>query len=205
MTLNALSLYASALVLAAAVPGPFVAALLPRSLAWGFRPAVPFIWGAVAGDMVWAAAALFGLAAAAALWAPALTLLRVGGAAYLVWMGWRLISAPPQALALQEAQGRASAGGSFASGFALTLGNPKAALFYLALMPVFFDIRTLSGGEKILILAVIPPVLLIVLGSYAALASEAGRRLKTPGGALWLNRACGGAMILAGAALAANI
>ncbi|MDD2869554.1 LysE family translocator [Neomegalonema sp.] len=205
MTLHAVTLYASALLLMAMAPGPFVAALLPRSISYGFRRTTPLIWGAVVGDMIWAAAALFGLAAAAQLWAPALTLVRVGGGAYLVWMGWRMLAAPPEAMTLGQAGEAGGFRATFLSGLAVTLGNPKPALFYLALLPVFFDIGKLSGGEKILILAVIPPVLLLVLCSYAALAAEAGRRLKTPGGTLWLNRVCGAAMILAGAALAANL
>lgn len=205
MTLHAVSVYAFALLLMAMAPGPFIAALLPRSMTYGFRRTTPLIWGAVAGDMIWAAAALFGLAAAAQLWAPALALVRFGGAAYLIWMGWKMLAAPPEALTMAEAGEAGDFRATFFSGLAVTLGNPKPALFYLALLPVFFDIGGLSGGEKVLILAVIPPVLLIVLGAYAALAAEAGRRLKTPGGALWLNRVCGGAMILAGAALAANL
>lgn len=199
------SLGGFALVYAAAiaVPGPFVATLLARSVAEGPRTGIPMMFGAALGDVVWGCLALFGLALIAGYMAPVVTFLKYAGAAYIVWIGWSLLTARAAPVEMVEPQpGDAWRAGL--SGLTITLGNPKPMTFFLAVLPGLFDLTTLTLAQKVEILMILPPVLLSVLGLYVLLAVRARRMLANAKSVQRINRTAGGAMIAAGAAIAAG-
>ncbi len=129
-----------AVLLISASPGPAMALILRRAALRGTRAAVPTVLGLEAGLYVWALAAGAGLAALVAASEAAYTVLRVIGAAVLLYLGVRawlaayrddggeLPAAPPV--------GRSSRG-AFAEGFVVQLANPKAAVFMFAFYPQF--------------------------------------------------------------------
>jgi len=188
---------------AIAVPGPFVAALVARAMAEGPRVAVPMVLGASLGDMVWGCFALFGLALIATYIAPLIVVLKYAGAAYIVWIGWRLLTSPLAKIETPEPQ-EGDGWRAALSGFSITMGNPKPMTFFLAILPGFFDLATLTLAEKMQILMVLPPVLLTILGLYVLLAVRARAMLSNAKSVQRINRTAGGAMIAAGTAIAAG-
>jgi threonine/homoserine/homoserine lactone efflux protein len=87
-------------------------------------------------------------------------------------------------------------------GLALTLGNPKAILFYAAFLPTFIDVTRLDGGDIALAVAVVTLILFLVMLGYCSLAARARRLFQSRRSMRWLNRGAGTLMIGAGAAVA---
>jgi threonine/homoserine/homoserine lactone efflux protein len=198
-----LALFAAAFAVAIASPGPFAAALVARGMAFGFPSAAGMALGGLAGDLAFASIALFGLALIAA-WADLLiAVLRHAGAAWLIWLGLRLLTAPG---ASREAQapGRGGFRRGLLAGATLSLGNPKAALFYAAVFPGFFAIPTLTAPQIAAIYGVIVAILLGGHLLWAATAARAGRWLGSTKAVTTANRVSGGVLAGAGVAIAAS-
>jgi threonine/homoserine/homoserine lactone efflux protein len=117
--LSALLIFAGALLVAAGSPGPSVAALVARVIAHGWRDALPF------AAAMWLGEALHG----------AFLVVKYLGAAYLLYLAWRMWSAPVAATSEGPAPNTGSGVRMFLAGLAVTLGNPKIMVFYLALLP----------------------------------------------------------------------
>ena len=95
MTLPTLLAFALAFFVAAASPGPGMAAVVARGLGGGFRGAFPMVLGLVLGDLVFLTTAAFGLAAVARTFGALFTLVKYAGAAYLLFLAWKLWTTPP--------------------------------------------------------------------------------------------------------------
>ena len=185
-------------------PGPFVAAIAARSAAHGFRSGFAMAAGGSAAEVVFLSLAIFGLAALAEAHAWALEVLKYVGAAWLVWIGWRLVTERPEMEAGAAMPSPGAAWQSFLSGLLLNIGNPKPALFYAAIFPGFFDMTRIGWLDGLVILVCTVPVGLASDLAYAGAASRVRRFLRTPRAVARLNRATGGVMIGAGAAIAAT-
>jgi threonine/homoserine/homoserine lactone efflux protein len=187
-------------LLAVATPGPGVAAVIARALGRGAHGAPAFIAGFLVGDLVWFTLAALGLAVLAQRAHALFLAVRYAGALYLLYLAWRLWRAPPAMLAAGE-RGRAEGQlQPFFGALALTLGNPKTMLFFLAVLPTIVDLGHLSAGGFLKVCAVITLVLPAVLGGYTLLAARARARLTRPATVRWLQRGTG--VALAGAAVA---
>ncbi len=140
MTLGSLALFAAVYFAAVATPGPGLAALVARVLAYGLAGVAPFIAGYVVGDMIWLLVAGTGLAALANAFAGAFTVIKYAGAAYLLFLAWRTATAPATR---GEAPPPASCGfRAFFGSLSLTLGNPKVMVFFLSIMPLVVDVKS---------------------------------------------------------------
>ena len=93
---------------------------------------------------------------------------------------------------------------AFWSGALINLGNPKAALFYMAIFPGFFDMTALGPWDAVAILAVTLPIGLALDLSYAGAAAKARTLLRNERAIRRVNRATGGVMVGAGAAIAVS-
>ena len=197
MTITTILAYAMALFIAAAIPGPGMTAIVARALGSGFRETFFMGLGLVLGDMVYLTAVILGLAFVAQTFQEAFMVLKFAGAAYLLYIAWKLWTAGllPQDL---QAKKSTSIGMSFLSGLFITLGNPKTMLFYVALVPTLIDIRGIGLSEYALLIGLTFTVLMAVLLPYILLASKARALLKRPSALTILNRTAAG--ILAGTA-----
>ena len=149
-----LALYAGALLILFLTPGPVWLALLARTLAGGFRGAWPLALGVVVGDLLWPLAAIFGLAWIVSVYGEFMLVLRWVGAAIFLVMGVQLIRHAGRAI---HADGRLTRPGvwpGFAAGLVAILGNPKAILFYLGVLPGFFDLSTIGTVDILAIVLV---------------------------------------------------
>lgn len=199
MDLLTLATFAAALAIAAGTPGPGIAVVVGRALGVGFRGTVPMVLGLVVGDLVYLSLACLGLAALAQAFETLFLAVRFAGAAYLLYLAWRMWTAP-------GGLGRVSASAAdrplrtFLTGLSVTLGNPKVIVFYLALLPTFVDLRAVTLPAAAELMAICVVVLALVVGGYALAAARARTLFASPWAGRLLNR--GAASVMAGAAVA---
>lgn len=199
MDVTGLIVFAAALAVAAASPGPAVTALVARVLVRGTAGAVAFMLGLSVGDVVWLTAAILGLAFVAKTFALAFLVLKYAGAAYLVYLAWRMWTAPAGAHAAAAPKAEHPLR-LFAAGLSLTLGNPKTMIFYLALLPNLIDLGGVTALGYTELVAITFCVLTVVDGGYVLLATRARRLITSPRAMRLVNRGAG--TLLAGAAVA---
>lgn len=201
MPLPTLLAFAAAFFVFAASPGPDNVTIVARTLAQG--PAAGFAYGAgtVAGILIFLMLAAFGLSLLASEMGLLMSVLRYGGAAYLVYMGvklWTAAPVPPDAT-LTRRQGL---GAGFLTGIALNLGNPKMPLFYVALLPNVVHAE-LTGRTVAALALVIILVEIVVVGGHVLAAHRARRALSDPRTIRRVNRVAG-ATLIGGAAVVAT-
>jgi threonine/homoserine/homoserine lactone efflux protein len=199
MTLYGILTFCAVYALAVATPGPGVAAIIARSLAHGSKGAPAFVAGFVVGDLLWFAIAATGLAALARNAAPVFVAIKWGGAAYLLYLAWKLWTAPAKQVAVTVDDDRQHGWRAFVASLLLTLANPKAILFFLALLPTVVDLASMGAMRFAEISLAITIVLPTVLFTYVFLAARARRLFTTSSAVRRLNRSSGVAM--AGAAV----
>ena len=139
MTLSALAVFAIALLVTAGTPGPSVAALVARVLTNGVRDVLPFLAAMWLGEALWLTLAVAGLSAFARTFETGLIVLKLLGVAYLLFLAWKMWTAPTGTGADDLPRGQ-SPWRMFVAGMLVTLGNPKIMLFYLALLPTIVDL-----------------------------------------------------------------
>jgi threonine/homoserine/homoserine lactone efflux protein len=199
VTVYGLLTFCAVYALAVATPGPGVAAMIARSLAHGLKGAPAFILGVMAGDLLWFSIAATGLAALARTAATLFIVIKWAGVAYLLFLAYRLWTAPAERVAVQADDARSHGWSAFFGSLSLTLANPKAILFFLALLPTVIDLGSLNAWRFIEICVAMCVVLPAVFATYALLASSARELFTTPQAVRRLNRSSGVAM--AGAAI----
>jgi threonine/homoserine/homoserine lactone efflux protein len=168
-----------AVLLISASPGPAMALIFRRAALRGLRSAVPTVLGLEAGLYVWALFAGAGFAALVAASEVAYLVLRVVGAAVLLYLGGRALwaawrdrgEAAPEALT-GRAAGRRGRWTAFGEGFLVQLANPKAAVFMIAFYPQFVP----SDGPVFTTTALLGLLQITVeTGLYLALAAGVAR------------------------------
>ena len=193
-----LVVFAAAYLAVLILPGPGVTALVARVLARGTQGAPAFIAGFVAGSLLWFTIAATGLAVLASSFATVFVAIRYAGAAYLLYLAWKLWTSPVRAMG--EAQPSADGSGRlFLTGLAINLGNPKVIVFFLALLPTVVDLAALTPlgfGE---LAAIIVAIASGVLSAYAVAAAHARRLFTSPRAVRLANR--GSAAIMASTAV----
>lgn len=197
MDLVSLAMFAGLLAVTAGSPGPSIAALVSRVIARGPRNVMPFLAAFWIGEIIWLAAALAGLNALAETFHTGFLILRYAGLAYMVWLAIDMWRAPVSTEA-DAIPNHGSDLAMFGAGLALTLGNPKIMVFYLAILPTIFDVTALTLSHC----ALLAGITLVVIAStdllWLGLAARARRFLKTPRAQKTVNRI--GATTMFGAA-----
>jgi threonine/homoserine/homoserine lactone efflux protein len=189
-------LFAVPYATAAAFPGPAQAAMLARAVTAGPRGTLPFVAGMMLGTLAWLVTALLGLGAVAGRAPGAFGAIRWLGAAWLAWFAWRLWRAP----GARPSPAPPPPTGGLLGGAALTLGNPKALVFFGAILPQAVDLRSLHGTDVAAVLALALAIDAAVQGAYLVLAGRARRLFAGRGTAPWVSRAA--ALVLGASALA---
>ena len=197
MTVSAIATYALALFVVALIPGPGITALVARALGTTFSESLAMAVGISLGDLVFLTAVVLGLSVVAQTFGFIFLIIKYVGAAYLAWMAYKIWTTGIVRTDV-TATSRASVSQALISGLFVTLGNPKAMLFYLALVPTLIDITTVTFSDYVILMVVSVAVLLVVTIPYIALAAKARDLLRHPAALKRLNRAS--ATFLAGTA-----
>lgn len=185
VSLHQLLLYAGGMAVLWVIPGPVWVALTARALSGGFASAWPLAIGVALGDLAWPLAAIFGLTWILSLYGGFLEALGWVAAAVFIIMGVLLIRKPAERPNTDSRMTRPGMWAGFVVGVAAVLGNPKAILFYMGVLPGFFDLSRVTAPDIAAILAVSAVVPALGNLCLALFLDRARRLLASPGG-------CGG-------------
>ncbi len=194
--------YAGALLVLFATPGPVWVALLARAMSGGFAAAWPLAVGVTVGDALWPLVAIYGLTWIVAQFAQFMVVMHWIAAVTFVVMGTLLIRHAGKAISADSRLTRPGLWAGFATGVAVVIGNPKAILFYMGVLPGFFDLTRVNAAD---ITAIVALSIAIPLAGNLVLAAsiDRARRLLTSRAALRrTNIIAGGLMIAVGVAIA---
>jgi threonine/homoserine/homoserine lactone efflux protein len=187
-------------------PGQDTFYILGRSIAEGTRNGIASAFGISVGSLVHTAMAALGLSAVLATSASALTAVKLIGAAYLIYLGARMLLSRRSANLASIQIERTDVRGAFRSGILTNVLNPKVALFFLAFMPQF-----IAPASDFKVAAFVLLGLTFVATGTAwclVLAVAAGRLrhffLRHPAGWNATTRAAGGVFVLLGLRLATS-
>lgn len=155
MTVGAwdLALYAGALLILFLTPGPVWLALMARSVSGGFAAAWPLAVGVAVGDVVWPFLAIVGVSWIVSEFSAFLTVLRWVACLVFLALGVSVIRDAGKAIHANSRLTRPGKAAGFAAGVAAILGNPKAILFYMSVLPGFFDLTRVTGPDIVAIVA----------------------------------------------------
>lgn len=185
------------------IPGPTVLLVLSYALSQGRRVAVASATGVALGDFVAMTASLLGLGALVLASATLFTALKWVGAAYLIWLGIKLLRSAP-ASGLDEVGGGEVAGkGVFWHAAMVTALNPKSIAFFIAFVPQFVSVGQPLAPQFAILIATFVGLAAINALAYALLADRLRQTIGKPGVIAWLTRGGGVALIGMGVMTAA--
>lgn len=146
MTISAadLLLYAGALLVLFLTPGPVWVALIARALSGGFHAAWPLALGVVVGDVLWPFLAILGVTWIVSVYGGFLVALKWIACLTFLIMGGLILRSADKTIASDSRLTRPGMWAGFLAGLAVILGNPKAILFYMGMLPGFFDLTALT-------------------------------------------------------------
>jgi threonine/homoserine/homoserine lactone efflux protein len=185
-------------------PGPDTLYIVGRSTTQGFRAGVLAALGIAGGCFVHITAAAIGLSALLAASAAAFTVLKIIGAAYLVYVGITLLREPGNSKPNAREIPAAPLKRIFWQGFLTNALNPKVALFFLAFLPQFIDTSSPGKTAAFLLLGLIFNVNGTLWNIFVAWATVSFKRVFSSGSSagLWINRSIGAIFIGLGIKLA---
>ena len=173
-----LALYAGALLVLFLTPGPVWVALIARALSGGFHAAWPLALGVVIGDVLWSVLAIFGISWILGVYGGFLVALKYVAAGMFLVMGALILKNADHTIAENSRLTRPGMWAGFLAGLAVLLGNPKAILFYMGMLPGFFDLSALTAWDVVMI-ATLSAVVPLVGNLVLAGSLEGARRLLT--------------------------
>ncbi len=199
MDINALLIYASALLIASGTPGPGIATLIARVLGRGAGAAVPLAAGLALGDVIWLSTGVWGLVALAQTFQGLFLAVKWVGIAYLVYLAWRMWTAPIVERDVMADNRTEHPASLFLTGLAVCLGNPKVMAFYWALTPTLMDLSGITVADWLKLVATTLACLTLTFGTYIVLATRARLIFKQADTMRTVNRTA--AVAIAGTAL----
>ena len=194
--------FCAAVLLFLALPGPGTFALLTSTGKGGLRAGAAATFGVIAGDQVLLWLAVAGVAALLTAHPALFKAVQYGGAAYLAWIGLKLIFAREGKSSPVHIEPRHYA----RQAFLITLLNPKAIVFYMAFFPLFIDPLTHRGGVTFLAMAVtIAALTAVYCLTLCAFAQAVARKVRANRrAARWLERTAGVLLVGFGIRLGSN-
>jgi threonine/homoserine/homoserine lactone efflux protein len=198
MSLQVYLAFVAACIALALIPGPVVTLVIANGLRHGTRAALTNIAGVQAGLSIVIGIVAIGLTSLMATMGYWFDWVRFAGAAYLVWLGIKLIRFPVEGVKAEAPP--PPRGGFFLQGFLVLLSNPKVLVFFGAFIPQFMDMSrdhvsqvTLLGGTFMITGAITDSIYALLAGRARKFFSERRTRLVSRvsggfmiGGGIWL-------------------
>lgn len=176
--LDVLAVFFVAAVALGLAPGPDNIFVLTQSALHGRSAGLIVVLGLCTGLLVHTTAVAVGVAALFAASATAFTVLKLLGAAYLVYLAWQALKAGKAAVS-GEAHGQPGGWQLYRRGIVMNITNPKVAIFFLAFLPQFADPGRGALAPQLLVLgAVFILATILVFGAVAWAAGSLGDWLK---------------------------
>ena len=195
--------YLAVMTIMAITPGPANVFAIASGLGRGAKPALTAVAGMNLATIVWFSAAALGLGALVAAFPQAFQVLAYLGAAYVAWLGVKSLldaRSPEKSFTVKP---RAQSGGSdLLDGFTVQIANPKAVLFFTAVLPPFLDPERALLPQLFVFGATTLTLDILAMGGYALGAAALSARLANPKARAALSFGVG-LLLLASAALIA--
>ena len=144
ITIGQITLYFVALIILFLTPGPVWVAIIARTVSGGSKSSISLALGVSLGDMLWPIIVFLGLGFLISLYSDILLVIRYFAAAILAIMGLQIILKRNYILKENDRLTKAGFFSGFSAGFIAITANPKASLFYLTLLPGFFDFSKIN-------------------------------------------------------------
>ncbi len=184
-------------------PGPVVMLIVSYAVSQGKRTALAIVAGTTLGDSTCMAAAVLGVGALLQASALAFTLLKVFGAAYLVFLGVTLWRQPVAEAPSAQPGAGLSLWRAFMHAYFSTALNPKAVLFFMVFVPQFMNPHAALLPQMGSMLLSIMVFGALIDGGYSLFAARIGARFSSRHSRKAVNRVAGGVLIGEGALAAA--
>jgi homoserine/homoserine lactone efflux protein len=202
MTLETWLAFLVAAILISVSPGAGAVACMTAGMRFGYRLGIWNIFGMQVGIALQLAIVGAGLGALLAASTVAFTTLKWLGVAYLCWLGWKQWRAPAAPLQVRDERGSGTDRALFTQGFLVNATNPKATVFFLAVLPQFIEASRPLLPQYLTVIATLTAVDLVVMSAYTLFAAKFLRLLRQPRQIRFVNRFFGGLFIGAAAFLA---
>ncbi len=200
MSLETWWLYVGAVVLISCTPGPNVLYVTTRSIRFGLGPAFIGVAGCLTALVLMLTGSVAGLSAVLLALPGAFDVLKIAGAAYLVYLGIQVWREPVAEEAPPPATGTSGAT-LYRDGFLVGISNPKLLVFAAAFFPQFIDPSRTVGPQFALMVATFLGIELFFYSLYALSGRKLADRLMHGTWRRWLNRASGAVFMGFGVAL----
>src|SRR4030095_537546 len=194
MSLESAIAFAVGMFFLALSPGPGLATIISRALSSGPVAGLAVTGGLVLADFFFMGVAMVGLTAIATAMGPLFQIVKYAGAAYLVWLGYQAFSSSASPLVVKPRSGQGFIK-DVGLGFLVTLGNPKAILFYSALLPTFLDMTRIRFRDCTIRAAIVVLVSSVVYGGFIFRAERSRRLLSSRAASRLFNRLTGSVLI----------
>lgn len=186
-----------------AVPGPTVLLVVSYALGRGKTSGWATVPGVTLGDFTAMTASLLGAGAVLATSATLFTVLKLAGAAYLIWLGIKLWRAEPRLDEVQDTSATESKAAMFWHAYVVTALNPKSIVFFIAFVPQFVDATAPTMQQFAILEATFLILAATNVAIWAVLAGHMRSRFKRPETLRVINRTGAGFLIGAGVLTAA--
>jgi homoserine/homoserine lactone efflux protein len=200
MSLEQLWLFTTITLVLSASPGPVMLACMIDAGRYGFAKSTFTMLGASTGNLILMLLSAFGLGLLVEQAEWIFHAIKWIGAAYLIYLGIKLVRAPPLSMDMEARQIRSSQ--LFRKSFIVAVTNPKGLIYFGALMPPFIDVHKSMPPQFALLTVIFLAMDFIWMAIYAVGGQSIMRWLKSPEHQRWFNWISGGALMLAGGALA---
>ena len=198
LSIGDLALYAGALFVLFMTPGPVWVGLIARAMSGGFRAAWPLAMGVVVGDVLWSVLAIFGVSWIVNQYGGFLTGIKYVACVTFLVMGYMVIKNADKSISSDSRLTRPGMLAGFVAGLAVILGNPKAILFYMGMLPGFFDLTALTTPDIVAIAAlsaIVPFIGNLIMGAFIG---KIRALLTSPKALRRMNLTAGGLLIAVG-------
>lgn len=195
LTVWDLVLYAGAVFVLFLTPGPVWMALVARAMSGGFRAAWPLTIGVVVGDSLWPLLAILGVSWITQSSDVIGIVMKIVAVLMFVTLGVMTIRNADKPIAADSRLTRPGMWAGFLAGLIVILSNPKAVLFYMGLLPGFFDLSSVNGWDIAAIVAVSQVVPLAGNLMLAGFVGRVRRLLSSPESVKRMNFWAGGLLI----------
>lgn len=168
--LHLLLAFAAASLLVAIIPGPVVMLVIANALGKGTAYGLRTLLGTAAGTAVLFLVGGLGMTWVLALLSEWFDVIRLAGAAYLIWLGIKTWNAPP--VELSDGEKLARQGVSFAQGFLIAVTNPKTIVFFAAFFPQFVSPELPTGPQLAILSVTFLAIVSVTDACYAVLCGR---------------------------------
>ena len=182
-----------------AIPGPTILLVVSYAIGAGRTTALWTVAGVFLGDLVAITLSMLGLGVLLATSATLFTALKWIGGLYLLWLGWKLLTAPATGAQVESKNADASGRSMLRHAFVVTALNPKSNMFFIAFLPQFLDPGAATAPQFAVMAMTFTGIAAFNALLYALAASSLRERIKRPGVLKWMNRAGGSALMTMGA------